>query len=496
MTQSQRILKNVLAGGISSALGGFLQLLVILIVAHHVSVSDFGSYSFMLAFAFILQRLSDLGVGNIVMRDMAVAPNSLARILGAALALAWIVTAALTFLMLASVLILPLNRQLGLLTVIMGIAGASQFQCGLYGATLRSQEDNELQALGFVLHKIILLALISASILAGVTLPLIVLAHLVSNLCQWGFYRWLVIQRYARPKLQIDTKLWKYLMLNSVPIGASGVIRLLGEQADILILTWLTSPRMVGLFSGPYKIAAGLRFVPQAMMIAAYPHYARAARTTDNGVEFSESYERGLKGMLLLAVPIALVFVFHPHLLAIGLLGRRYATSAPALRLLSIGVFLLFIASPFPFLITALNRQRMLLISSAIALVIRVSLDFVLTPHWGFVAPCFSLAVSESVLLAMWIGTVWRAGFPAPIGKLVWRIGVACVPVVPLVYAPHPHSLMLLVPEMLPAMAVYLVALIVLGVFSSDDLRLFRESIGFVGPFVASWSRELQRRPS
>lgn len=495
MTQSQRIVKNVLAGGLSSALGGLLQLLVVLIVARHVSVRDFGMYSFMLAFAFILQRVADLGVSNIVMRDMAVAPRNLAHILGGALALAWCVTAVLTVLMFASILILPFDREIGLLTVIMGVSGASGVQCGLYGATLRSQEDNELQALGFVLHKIVLLAMISGFLLLGLTLQVVVLAHLVSNLCQWWFYRWLVIQRYARPK-RIDTTLWKYLVVSSVPIGASGVVRLLAEQADIVILTWLTDPRVVGLFSGPYKIAAGLRFIPQAMMIAAYPHYARAASSTGAGVEFRDAYERGLKGVLLLACPVALVFMFHPHLLAVGLLGKRYEASTSAMRLLSIGVFLLFIGSVFPFLITALNRQRVLFMSSTIALVIRASLDFILTPHWGFVAPCLSLAVSEGVLVAMWIGSVWRVGFPAPLGRLVWRFGVASAVTAPLVYGLRPHSLIVLVPAMLPAMVLYVAALFVLGVFSSDDLRLVRESVGFVRPFVASWSRQLQKKPS
>jgi O-antigen/teichoic acid export membrane protein len=496
MTQSQRIVKNVLAGGLSTALGGLLHLLAILIVARHVSVRDFGSYSFMLAFAFILQRLSDLGVCNILMRDMAISPRSIGSLLGGALALAWIVTATLILLMFAGVLIIPFDRETGLLTVVMGIGGASQFQCGLYGATLRSQEDNELQALGFVLHKIILLAMISGFALLGLTLRVVVLSHLVSNICQWLFYRWLVIQRYARPKLRIDTALWKYLAVNSIPIGAAGVVRLLAEQADILILAWLTDSRAVALFSGPYKIAAGLRFVPQAMMIAAYPHYARTASSSSHSYDFREAYERGLKGMMLFAFPVALMFLFHPDLLAIGLLGRRYAASASAMRLLSMGVFLLFIASIYPYVITALDRQRVLFISSTIALVIRVSLDFILTPHWGFVAPCLSLAVSESALVAMWIGSMWRLGFPVPLGKLLWRPIVASVLTAPLVCAFHPHSLFLLAPAMLPAIAVYVVALFMLGTFSTDDIRVFRESIDFVRPLVYSWSRQLQRKPS
>jgi O-antigen/teichoic acid export membrane protein len=51
MKQSQRIVKNVLAGGVAVGLGGLLQLAAIVLVARSVSVSDFGIESFLLAVA-------------------------------------------------------------------------------------------------------------------------------------------------------------------------------------------------------------------------------------------------------------------------------------------------------------------------------------------------------------------------------------------------------------------------------------------------------------
>jgi O-antigen/teichoic acid export membrane protein len=496
MTQSQRIAKNMLAGGLSTALGGLLQLFAILLVARHVSVGEFGIYSFILAFALLLQRLSDLGVSNILMRDMAVEPRRIPRVLGAALSLAWLVTIVLTLLMLGSIHFLPFDRDIELLTVIMGVGGASQFQCGLYGATLRSQEDNELYALGFVLHKAILVAMVAAVFALGFGLRAVVFSHLIANLLQWWFYRWLVIKRYARPILRVEPALWKYLLVNSVPVGASGVLRILAEQADILILASMTNPRTMGLFSGPSKLAAGLRFVPQAMMVALYPLYARAAGAANARDEFGEAYERGLKGFLLLAFPAALIFLLCPRPLAVGLLGERYLAAIPAVRLLAIGVFLLFIASPFPFLITALDRQRCLLISSAAALAIRVALDIVLTPVWGFLAPCLALAVSDSVLLAMWINCVWRAGFAAPLGELAWRPCVAASFMAAILYALHPQSVILLLSDTLLATAGYLGALVMLGAFSRDELALFREGLGFVHPFLNQWFRQLEKKPS
>lgn len=489
MTPSQRIVKNVAAGGVSTAIGGLLQLLIVVLVARRLSVGEFGSYSLMLALAFTMQRLSDCGVSNILMRDMAVEPRGIPRMLGGALSLAWIVTGILIAVMFALVLMLPVNRETGVLTAIMAAGGASQFQCGLYGATLRSQEDNEFQAIGVVLHKVIVLAIIACQIPFGLTLRAVVLSYVAAYAAQWLFYRWLVIRLYSRPECHIDLAWWKYLLASSIPLGASAVVRLLAEQADILILTWLTDTRMVALFSGPYKIAAGIRFIPQAMMLAAYPLYARAGSSNGSHAQFFEAYERGLKGFVLLALPVGLVFFFCPDRLTLGFLGQRYAASVPAMRLLSIGAFMLFVASPFPLLITALNQQRFLLISSSTAAVLRVALDILLVPHYGFLAPCVSLAISESVLLAMWIGCLWRLGFPAPLGSLIWRPCVAGALMVPLLYA-QPQSLLLLVPEVLSGILVYITVLVMLGSFSRDEIALIKEGVGFVRPLVNSFSTQ------
>ncbi len=91
MKQSQLITKNILAGGVGTAIGGLVQLAAVLLVARHLSVAEFGIYSFMAAVSFVAQRLADSGISNILMRDLAVEPARMRELLGGALALAWVI---------------------------------------------------------------------------------------------------------------------------------------------------------------------------------------------------------------------------------------------------------------------------------------------------------------------------------------------------------------------------------------------------------------------
>lgn len=164
MKQSHLIAKNILASGASTAVAGLLQLAIIIIVARNLSVADFGAYSFMLAFAFVIFRVADGGLSTILTRDLAIDPAKIREVLGATLGLAWIMCVGAMVLIAAVVPLFHFSRWLSILIALMGFEGLTQFICGCHGAVMRSQEDYENNALGFVLHKVVALALVCLAI--------------------------------------------------------------------------------------------------------------------------------------------------------------------------------------------------------------------------------------------------------------------------------------------------------------------------------------------
>src|SRR6202158_3796201 len=236
MKQSQRIVKNVLAGGFAVGLGGLLQLAAVVLIARSVSVSEFGIYSFILAFAVFFHLLADSGLSTILMRELATQPQKMAEILGAALSLIWVLSIGVELIILLIVPFLHFNFQVKLLTLAMGAATLSLFHCAGYGSALRSQEDNELHAMGFLLHKVLFCILVFLGLRMGFALVGVVLAHLIPNILLCLYYRWMVVRRYVRPKLRINFPMWKYLLTNSIPVGGATMVRLLAQQVDVMIL--------------------------------------------------------------------------------------------------------------------------------------------------------------------------------------------------------------------------------------------------------------------
>jgi O-antigen/teichoic acid export membrane protein len=426
---------------------------------------------------------------NILVRELATQPEKIGEILGAALSLIWLLSIAVALLVLGIIPFLHFNLEVKILTGIMAAATLSMFHCAGYASVLQSQEDNELQALGYLFHKILFFILIYAGLKTGLALEGVVLAHLIPNILLWAFYRWVVLRRYAHPDMRLDPRLWRYLLANSVPIGGATMVRLLAQQVDVMILAWLSDLRTVGLFSGPYRISMALRFIPNTMAIPLYPMYSRLAKSVATKQELHETYNRSVKFFLLIALPVATLFIVWSEKLITTMLGMQYRSTVPAMQVLGLGFLPFFVSSLFPFLFTAMNQQRFLLGSSVLSLALRIILNCLLISIYGYLGPCLAFLISELLLVIVWMGKLARVGFQLPFLQIFWRPLLASCCMGGMLFSAKHQSLGWVILSIVVATLFYPYAIFKLGAFSASDLRLMKEGIGFFRPLVAKWSQ-------
>src|SRR5881398_1078804 len=160
MKQSQRIVKNAVFGVGASLIGGLVYLATVMSIAHKVSVVEFGKYSFVLAFAMFFQLVADAGLPRMLIREIAKNPEALVPLVGAAASLIWVVSVAVCLLVALIVPFLHFGTDVKIAALVMSIATMATFHAAGYSAVLRAFEDNELNYLGFVLHKVLVLGLV------------------------------------------------------------------------------------------------------------------------------------------------------------------------------------------------------------------------------------------------------------------------------------------------------------------------------------------------
>src|SRR6266516_3796298 len=230
MKQSQRIVKNALFGIASSLIGGGAYLATILTIAHAVSVTGFGKYSFVLAFAMFVSNIADSGLPRMLVREISRDPEQLVRLVGAGASLIWVISGVMCLLVAVIVPFLHVGTDVKLSVLGMSIATMATFHAAGYSAALRAFEDNELNYLGFVLHKVLLLVLVVGIVKFHFGLLGFVAAHLASNVLLWNFYHVVVTRLYVRIPLCLDVALWKSLLTAALPMGGSVMLRQLALQ--------------------------------------------------------------------------------------------------------------------------------------------------------------------------------------------------------------------------------------------------------------------------
>jgi hypothetical protein len=93
--------------------------------------------------------------------------------------------------------------------------------------------------------------------------------------------------------------------------------------------------------------------------------------------------------------------------------------------------------------------------------------------------------ISESLVLAAWVGGVWEAGFRLNSFEIIWPPCAASLVMGGLLYFVHPQSLLTLAPWTLVGGAVYLFIVVKLGGVSPTEMGLLRESADFLRPWLA-----------
>jgi O-antigen/teichoic acid export membrane protein len=490
MKQSQRIVKNAVFGILASLISGLVYLATVMIIAHKVSVVEFGKYSFVLAFAIFFQLVADAGLPRMMIREIAKNPEGFAPLVGAAVSLIWLVSGAVCLLVALIVPFLHFGMDVKISALVMSFATLATFHAAGYSAVLRAFEDNELNYLGYVLHKILLLGLILLAIRFQTGLVGFVSAHLVSNLLLWYFYHIVVSRLYSRIALRIDVPLWKSLIVAALPMGGGVMLRQLALQLDILILTWMTNLTTVGLFSGPYRISMALRVIPQTLSLPLYPLYSRTAHLSPE--RFREAYQWSMKFFALISIPFAAFFVAWSKPILRLALGDKFLPALPAMQLLGLGLVPFFLSTLFQYLFAALDQQRRFLISTCVGSALRILLLIILIPTFGFVGPAIAFVCAETVIVGIWMFQLTRLGFPANLGNVIWRPLAAGLAMAFILLAVQESPLLWQLCVGALSLLLYGVILIALKTFSIEEIRHAREGIAFVSPFIESWAKKLK----
>jgi O-antigen/teichoic acid export membrane protein len=203
---------------------------------------------------------------------------------------------------------------------------------------------------------------------------------------------------------QVNFKLWKRYLKESLIMAASVVVIKLYYTFDTFMLGIMDRPETVGWYQAGYKVV--LLFIGLAGMVqmAFGPIFARTK---------SESLEVNVKlfatMLYLIAILSTSFLVFLNHKIIYLLFGIAYSESSSCLALLAYSMFFVFIGTIFMAPLLFIGRHKQYLKIVCIGAIINIILNLVLIPIYSYNGAAFATIISNFAMVLVAIKEYYLA---------------------------------------------------------------------------------------
>ncbi len=354
------------------------------IIARSVGVTGSGRYFVALSFTTIFSIFVDLGLSNVLVREVAKFPENAEKLLANVLGLKAGLAAAtiLALLVTAQILGFPPETQV-MIAIASGVMVLDSIHLVFYGV-MRGFQNLRYEAIGVVTGQAVTIAIGIFFILMKLPLPFLIVALFCGSSWNVLWSGTMLRRRYhVTPRLELDRTLAKFYWSVTLPFALAGIFSRVYSYIDSIMLSRLVSETAVGYYSVAYKIVFAFQFLPMAFAAAIYP--AMSEYYVSNRAKLGQVAVAALKYLMVLVVPLTTgIFVLAKPIIYL-VYGPNFAGSVLPLQILIFSLIFAFLYWPCGSLLNACDRQAHNTAIMGLTMVSNVILNVILIPR--FAAP-------------------------------------------------------------------------------------------------------------
>ncbi len=361
-------------------------------LARYLGPENFGIFSYSLAFVGMFSFLANLGVNDLLARDLVESPEKRDRLLGTAFAtnlfgglLAIIATISISQLLVVS----DLAKLLIAIWSANFVISAFSIPGIFFRANVQAKKNSLVQIIGIIIISLLKVALIVFN--AGIIwlMMIYVFDYILGAILYFWFYKkaglsflnWSFDKKILKTFLSVS---W-LLMLSSV---ASSIYMKIDQ---VMIGNYLDSAA-VGLYAAAVKLVEVWYFVPLLICNSLFPAIINARK--DDLKKYYNRLSNLYLLLLFLAVAIALPLSFISPWLINILYGSAYVGASSILQIYVWSGVGLFLSFGFNQQLLIENRIKLLFFLNLIGMIVNVVLNIILIPKVGVSGAALATLVS------------------------------------------------------------------------------------------------------
>lgn len=309
---------------------------LVLYVAHHVSVPEFGQYNIALSIFFIITFFIDMGIGPVTVREIARDKSRAEHLFSHILALRIVMSTLLYGVLVGYVALAHYDHATAMMTLVIGL---SLFSNAVEGAceTLNIAFENMRLAVGFRFVGMFFGAIACIAVMrSGHGL----IGFLVTNFCfevlTAIFWASFVYKRYFPYTLKFNLGEWRNIITHATPFALMLFLGQLNRNLNVQLLGKLAGPISSPLAVGYYGCASQVARVAVPLLVsmrqAIIPSLAAGSYDAKTQADLLKWTTKGV--FVVVCLPLALAGFFFSEDIVVLLFTDKYRPAAPAFNIL------------------------------------------------------------------------------------------------------------------------------------------------------------------
>jgi O-antigen/teichoic acid export membrane protein len=392
-TRSSRILVNAGFRAVADTGSKIATAALYIFIARKLGTTQFGIYAFALSFVGLVTALGFFGQDIVLTREVSRDRGCLEEYYSNAMVSRAMFSVPPLVVALAVAALAGMSGHTLLVILLLGIGFTGDYMVQVPFAVFQAYERVSLVAIVLIAQRWITTATAIVALYLGAGLVAVVGIYCAGSLMASALGTWMMYRKIARPRLRVDFRGALRLTRQALPIGVALVALAVLFRVDMTMLAIFKPAAQVGYYAAAYKLLETTAFFSWAVNVAVLPSLSRLSPTTIPSV--GEVYQRGLKLVIAITLPVAVGAVALAGPIISLLYGGQYHRAADALALLAPTVALFPISALTSQLFFAQGRRPTVAIVYALVGVENIALNLVLIPRFSLLGAAVGTSISE-----------------------------------------------------------------------------------------------------
>ena len=471
MNAVRTLAKNTTVLLVANIISYLLGFFTTLYTARYLGVEGFGVLSLALSLTGIFGVFTDLGLTTLTTREVSRDESLASKYIGNT-AIIKIIYAFLTFGLISLIVyIIGYPQEVKTVVYIITLSVILTAFTGIFNSIFQAFQKMEYMSLNIVINAILMITGILIVIHFGLGIIALSSVYLISSaivlVVTLITYSW----KFFVPKIGLDLKFWIPTIKEASFFGVSNILVVIYFYIDSLMLSILVSYSAVGIYNASYKLIVVLLFIPGIFITSIFPIMSQHFESSKTLLKLE--YEKSVKYLFATAVFIFIVgFSFADKIILI-IYGTAYTPSIVALQILIFVMPIIFITNLFGNLLGAINRQRILIIITAVSALFNVALNLILIPKFSYIGASIATVITEGLVFILMFLYISKHFLRISLNKNISKTIIAGILTTLLIFYLKMNIDWLLAAVL--GILIYILMLFVLKIITKEDVDIFRQ---------------------